>query len=106
MSIVLLLLCAVLVRLPREAREYVGSKVDVDSGGLLQYTWLLGSEHHLAEVQSPRLHDLRAAGMFEVQMHDLVKRRLNNLHPTTGEAYGPEENQGDGSVEKPLIGHG
>ena len=40
----------------------------VDSAGVLQITWLLGREPHLADVARPELQALRAAGMFDVQM--------------------------------------
>ncbi|GJE84277.1 hypothetical protein PsYK624_003530 [Phanerochaete sordida] len=83
-SVVLLLVCVALIRTPRAART-ASVAVDVDSGGLLEYTWLLGYEPHLAEVESPDLRNLRAAGMFEVDMADRVRRRVVTRVSTAGD---------------------
>lgn len=81
-SLGLLVLCFVVTHVPASARAAFDPKIVVDSGGLLQYTWLLGNEPHLADVVSPELDNLRAAGMFNVQMGDEVKKRLSSRAST------------------------
>ncbi|EKM54969.1 uncharacterized protein PHACADRAFT_208510 [Phanerochaete carnosa HHB-10118-sp] len=66
-STILLLLAAILVRLPSSSgKNTTTARATVDSAGLLQITWLLGHEPHIAAVATPELEALRAAGMFEL----------------------------------------
>lgn len=78
-SAVLLVVCVLAIHVPRSARSAFDPRVRVDSGGLLQFTWLLGHEPHLAQVDSPEVDNLRAAGMFDVQMIDRVRQRQSSL---------------------------
>ena len=48
----------------------------LDSIGILQLTWLLGNEPHLANVELPDLQALRRAGMFPIQMSERVEERM------------------------------
>lgn len=67
-SMSLLVLCVIVIHVPAHARAAFDPRGVVDSGGLLQYTWLLGTEPHLAAVETPQLENLRAAGLFEIQV--------------------------------------
>ncbi|GJE84278.1 hypothetical protein PsYK624_003540 [Phanerochaete sordida] len=92
-SVGLLILALLMIRRPARERAAVDSYVEIDSGGLLQYTWLLGNEPHLAQVSSPELANLRAAGMFDVNIGDRVRRRVDSRAASTaskeeGYAYG------------------
>lgn len=44
------------------------ARSEITSAGILQTTWLLGHEPHLARVEVPDVQALRAAGMFEVHV--------------------------------------
>ncbi|GJE91559.1 hypothetical protein PsYK624_077090 [Phanerochaete sordida] len=101
-SLALLILCMLVIHVPANARAAFDPKIVVDSGGLLQYTWLLGNEPHLAHVDSPELDNLRAAGMFDVSMGDHVKLRLSSRASTFVEASGYDEYELD-SAESPLM---
>lgn len=69
MSLALLLLSLVLVRQPlASSNDSSHMRAVVQSAGVLQLTWLLGNEPHIAEVPEPDLHALRVAGMFDVQL--------------------------------------
>ncbi|GJE91632.1 hypothetical protein PsYK624_077820 [Phanerochaete sordida] len=81
-SVVLLVVAILVIRVPASARAAFDPDVSIDSGGLLQYTWLLGNEPHLAEVEHPELENLRAAGMFDVHVGDRLKRRLDDRLPS------------------------
>lgn len=86
-SLVLLALSILVTHVPASARAAFDPKSVVDNGGLLQYTWLLGNEPHLADIASPDLDKLREAGMFDIHMGDEVKKRmLPNCAPTFGDA--------------------
>ena len=66
-----------LVRLPGLWREEQSSSVSsLDSGGVLQITWLLGQEKLLSTVSEPNTISLRRAGMFPVHMDAVAKRRI------------------------------
>ncbi|GJE99694.1 hypothetical protein PsYK624_159650 [Phanerochaete sordida] len=70
-SAVLLLVAIALILSPPSSRPSLsrGPAIDragIDSAGILQITWLLGNEPHIAAVGSPRLGALRTAGMFEL----------------------------------------
>lgn len=70
-SIILLATAVILIRSPAPSSALRDDPSDpraaLDSAGILQATWLLGNEPHLAKVETPTLHALRVAGMFEVQ---------------------------------------
>ncbi|GJE84279.1 hypothetical protein PsYK624_003550 [Phanerochaete sordida] len=76
-SIGLLVICALMIQPPEWPWDLSGAHTDVDSGGLLQYTWLLGHEPHLADVDPSELQSLRRAGMFEVNMIDRIRKRMD-----------------------------
>lgn len=78
-SIVLLLLSLALVRQPSvpPANGSSHSRTAVKSAGVLQLTWLLGNEPHIASVEKPELHALRAAGMFDVQLSEMSRPMFN-----------------------------
>lgn len=74
-SFALLVLSFLMIRVPSSAQTLFIHGADVTTGGVLQYSWLLGNEPHLVRVDSPELHELRAAGMFEVRMGDQLQKR-------------------------------
>ena len=47
------------------------------SAGILQLTWLLGNDEHLAKVGRPKRQALRKAGLFDVQISDLAHRKAS-----------------------------
>lgn len=98
----LLALCILVIRVPASARTAFDPKIVADSGGLLQYTWLIGNEPHLANVESPELENLRAAGMFDVQISDRVRKRLSS-RASTFVGITDEDDDYDDSMKKPLI---
>ena len=75
-STILLLLAASLARVPSSPQGYTAHAITA-SAGVLQITWLLGREPHLAKVAFPESQALRAAGMFEVQMSDRNEERMH-----------------------------
>ncbi|GJE88181.1 hypothetical protein PsYK624_042640 [Phanerochaete sordida] len=78
-STMMLLLATVLLAIPSSVRTHSASTT-VDSAGILQITWLLGHEPHLAEVEKPELEALRAAGMFEAQMREHEREKADWEH--------------------------
>ncbi|GJE88180.1 hypothetical protein PsYK624_042630 [Phanerochaete sordida] len=78
-SMTMLLLATVLLAIPSSVRTHSASTT-VDSAGILQITWLLGHEPHLAEVEKPELEALRAAGMFEAQMREHEREKADWEH--------------------------
>ena len=63
------------------------SRVAFDSAGILQLTWLLGTEPNLADVGNPDVGALRKAGMFDIRMSEKALGREYGL----GEACGDSE---------------
>lgn len=47
----------------------------VDKAGVLQLTWLVGNEYRLRQLSTPTDTELRAAGMYEVNMDEMSHRR-------------------------------
>ena len=62
----------------RIQRSNVDPHTDVDTTGVLQIAWLLGSEPRLARVERPELEALRIAGMYDVDPHTLRYRRMGS----------------------------
>ena len=72
----------------------------------MQFTWLLGSEPRLAQVDNPRLENLRAAGMFDIQIGDRVRKRMSSRRSTLVDKSDFEDYyEDDDSIKRPLIGH-
>lgn len=68
-SIALMVLSLALIRQPlASANDPAHTRAVVQSAGVLQLTWLLGHEPHIATVPEPDVHALRVAGMFDVQL--------------------------------------
>ena len=67
--------------MPAPSRAAYDARVALDSAGILQLTWLLGTEPRLADVASPEVATLRSAGMFDVQMSE---RALGRVYSETG----------------------
>lgn len=90
-SLVLLVLSVMLTRIP--STHYKPSTA-VSSTGILQFTWLLGTEPRLHEVERPDLHELRRAGLFDVEFRDMkLARRVRS---------GSGERDRDGLLEKTM----
>ena len=53
-----------------------------DNAGILQLTWLLGNEPHLASVPRPELLALRVAGMFDIHMGERADGKVQSMAPT------------------------
>lgn len=95
-SAILLIIAVLLIRPPaRSTRPSTAARAAaIDSAGILQITWLLGNEEHLATVQVPEVETLRAAGMFEVEMSRGERGAayaLKNETSDTVDPYTPEE---------------
>lgn len=73
-SIVLLLLAFALSRQPSASDDPSQTRNLIQSAGVLQLTWLLGNEPHIAKVKEPELRSLRMAGMFDIQMSERSHR--------------------------------
>ena len=43
--------------------------------GILQITWLLGNDDHFIGIQKPELQALRKAGMFDVELCEMVQEK-------------------------------
>ena len=74
-SIALLIISAYLIYIPCRSRTAYNSGLAFDSAGILQLTWLLGTEPRLAHVRTTDISVLRRAGMFNVQMSEKAARR-------------------------------
>ena len=70
----LLVLSLRLIRLPHRAEPSADlNPVAIANAGILQLTWLLGSEPHISAVRRPELDLLREAGLFEVNMANKMR---------------------------------
>ena len=72
-SVLLTASAIVLIRRVQRAEFHT----DIDTSGVLQVAWLLGSEPSLAKVEQPDLEALRVAGMYDVDPDTLRHRRAN-----------------------------
>ena len=72
-SCCLLVLAVFLIRRTSHAKY----PFDVDTSGVLQVAWLLGSEPRLAKVEQPDIDVLRVAGMYDIDPDALLFRRAN-----------------------------
>ncbi|KAJ7242139.1 hypothetical protein B0H12DRAFT_1236803 [Mycena haematopus] len=90
-STILLLLAAILVLQPSSSlNRPTSAHPMVESAGILQITWLLGGEPHLAVVKNPELGALRAAGMFEVEMSEHGREKVYSHQNETSRSGGFE----------------
>ena len=61
--------------LPSTSQAVSGSN-SLEDTGILQITWLLGNDSHFARIQKPETQILRRAGMFEVEMDEMVREKM------------------------------
>ena len=61
--------------LPSTSQAESGSN-DLENTGILEITWLLGNDGHFAGIQKPETQILRRAGMFEVEMDAMVRKKM------------------------------
>ena len=80
-----------MIRLPAPSRAAFNSRVVFDSAGILQLTWLLGTEPRLSCVGEPEVDELRKAGMFDVRMSEMAEEKVSSALG----AEGAEEGTGD-----------
>lgn len=66
-------------------RDQEESRVSDGQLGVLQLTWLLSNDDHLAGVTEPKHDDLRKAGMFEVRLGEWFRRKITPGSPAQGD---------------------
>lgn len=87
----MLVLSILLARIPNSHAQAKPATA-VSSTGILQFTWLLGTEPRLHDVERPDLDALRRAGLFDVEFRDMrLARRVKSE---------PADTNGDGLLEK------
>ena len=90
----MLVLSALLIR-PRLSYQPANATPSMDSVGMLQLTWLLGNEPHLRCVRRPESQALREAGMFEIEIGERLREKMEDPGKENGlDGSSQDDNEG------------